>query len=255
MVHTLPPWTSKWKMATVFGRMDHAELAARLGGLSKFDRRGQVIWQDDFEAAVLRWLTAAGESGTTAVLSNVRTMSKEQACRIDTGDAANNYIRCTRYLNYPVLSKIGFEISNTYHAYVKKLYWGFWLWTGTTVIKAGVQWTNSTNMLSYISLDNNGNQFPAGTTTDFQDGVDFNLGIYGFNTVKLVVDFTTGKYVRFIHNNVTYDMSGYSYFEESETSTPPQMHVQFGVEGADDSGYRDAEVYFDNAIVTQNEDV
>ena len=46
MVHTLPDYSTKYRMTNVFGNIDHSELAARLGSPSTFDRRGNIIFMD-----------------------------------------------------------------------------------------------------------------------------------------------------------------------------------------------------------------
>lgn len=254
MSHTLPPWTSKYKMATLFGNLDHAELAARLGALSKFDRSGQVIWFDDFEGSILKWLTAVNSANTTISLNAARPLQGSKCMKFFTGDEAGNWGRATYYLFYPVLSKIGFEISSTYHAYIDRLLWKIILYTGSTVNYAQIEWENSSNKLYYKDKTDDANLFPSGTVTELGETVDLNMSVYGYFTAKLVVDFSTGKYVRFILNNTTYDMSSLYYFTEAETATPPQMRVRVAVDGGDTAGAREATVYYDNAIVTWNED-
>jgi len=253
--HTLPDYTGKYKQQTVYGNVDNGELAVRLGASSRFDRRGQTIWLDDFEAAILRWESTLASPNTTCALSNVRALAGEQSMKLVTGDEANNWCRITRNLAYPVLSKIGFEISNTYAGYIDRIAWEIKLWTGTRLYIAEVEWENSTNSLFYKSATDDANQFPVGTTTEFATDVDFFSTTGGFNTCKLVVDFTTGRYVRFIHNDVTYDMSDLFYLDEAEAITPPNMHVRVCLDGGDVGGATIATVYYDNAIVTQNEDI
>ncbi|GAH58675.1 unnamed protein product, partial [marine sediment metagenome] len=53
MVHTLPDYSTKYKMTNLFGNLDNSELAARIKPLSMLDRAGHLIWYDDFEADTL----------------------------------------------------------------------------------------------------------------------------------------------------------------------------------------------------------
>ena len=253
--HTLPDYTGKYKQATVFGQVDNGELAARLGASSRFDRRGQTVWHDDYEAAILRWETILNSALTTISLRNTRALTGEQSMLIHAGADAGNFGRAQRYLAYPVLSKMGFEVSNTYSATIDRIEWKMHLYTGTDVYWAAVEWENATNSLFYKDITDDAVQFPTGTTTLLSANVDPNVSVWGFMNAKLVADFETGYYTRFILDDTTYDMSNLQMFTEAEGVTSPVMILEVGLDGSDAGGGTASDVYYDGAILTQNEDI
>ena len=77
MVHTLPDYTTKYKTAIVFGNLDHAELAARLGSIDIYDRRGAVIDLDNFEAPYMRWIGETLGGGGNVTLTTEKNLSSK----------------------------------------------------------------------------------------------------------------------------------------------------------------------------------
>ena len=71
MAHTLPPWTSKYKLTEVFSGIDVNELAVRLGSPVNLDRRGNIVFIDDVEHALRKWeVSTTGDRGSCNVNAN-----------------------------------------------------------------------------------------------------------------------------------------------------------------------------------------
>ena len=241
MVHTLPDYTTQYKLATVFGQIDSGELAARLGSIVTFDRRGNVVWMDDFEGVKLLWDVATDETGYAA-LNTTRALNGSQSCKMNAGGTATgNNVYIQKVLAYPVKSKIGFEITNTWHAWIEDFIWRIMLYDGTYLHRAEIKWNDTNNKLYYYG--------DADDWVEFASDVDMLLTTSSFNICKLVVDFVNGKYSRFIFNEATYDLSSYSYYRTLQ-SLSSRLYTTFEIIG---EANRDTVVYVDNAIVTQNE--
>jgi len=242
MVHTLPDYSSKWKNDTVFATPDMAELAARLKSIDTFDRRGNVVWMDDFEGATLLW-TPNGGAGYNVALNATAPYTGSQSCRLTTGGVAlQNWAQISKYLSYPVVSNIGFEISSTWDDDNVYFYWQMYLYDGTTQYIASVRYDNAANELLYLDA--------AAVYQTFATNIDLSLPALSFNTCKLVTDFANGNYSRFICNEVTYDLSAYP-IRTNASVTSSRLHLIFYQSG---TGVTTPDIYVDHGIATQNEE-
>ena len=228
----------------VFGNPHHmgaAELAVRLGSINTFDRRGDTVWMDAFEAATLHWEVTPGGGGGVAALNTTYVLTGSQACKMQSGTTTDDPTKIIRSLAYPVKSRIGFEIATSYAAQIKDLTWRIVLYDGALLHIAQFNWNNVSDDLSYYDSTNNPQVFDTARSYTTDAGA--------FNISKMVVDFSTKKYIRFIHNNLEYDLSAYSYYT-AEAEISPRLKIEFWVDG--NTG-QDAIVYVDNVIITQNE--
>jgi len=241
MVHTLPDGTTKYKMVTIFGQIDSGELAARLGSIASFDRRGNVIWMDDFESSILHWGVTAGGGGGAAAYSTDRALRGNGSCKIQSGTTTEDPTEIIRPLAFPVLGKMGFELAISYAALINILTWRMVVYDGSTIYTAKVFWHNGLNRFYYHDHNDD--------PQVLRSGVDLTQPDHGFNIIKLVCDFSTGEYIRLIYNATTIPMTDLKFYQNS-SGVSPRMLIEFWVDGVTD---QDAVVYVDNAIVTQNE--
>lgn len=220
---------------------DLAELAARLGSINTFDRRGNVVWLDDFEGGVSGWHKVGAGTGNALDVSSKYARSGGYAARLTSGSEEGSSCRMERYFPYPVPGKIGFEISFTIDANTETIHIGFVGLDGTTYFWGAVRYYPDDDTLKY------GNT--GGTFTSFATGVDLLENDYYFHTAKLVIDVVTGKYVRFILDDAEYDLSEYDYYSDPLAETP-YMFAGFQIFCEKDTN---PVSYVDDAILTQNE--
>jgi len=224
---------------TVSGLADLGELAARLKSPVTFDRRGDVLWLDDFEGTEGKWILSG--TGTGKAYAHSAESARYGLCsmKLTAGDAATNHAQMATSLPYPVLSKIGMEISFTYNAGFGEYLWTFRLYDGSDYYEGRVRFTWST--LAWEIDDH-------GTWRLLKTG-SLTQATYLYHTIKIVLDFTTKKYVRVILNEVEYDVSAYSLATDDSIASA-QLRAEIRVTN------RSAEnmsAYFDSFIVTQNE--
>jgi len=242
MVHTLPDYTTKYKTSTITAIADNAELAARLGSIDTFDRRGNVIWMDNFEGTTLLWRINGG-AGYTCVLNATYALTGSQSCKMTTGGvAANNWATIYRTLAYPVACNIGFEISSTYHEDILYYYWYMHFYTGALDIFPFIRYDDTNNVLQYYDR--------VGAWQTFATDVNMEMTSESFNTCKLVANFVDMEYERFIYNDVTYDLSGIA-LNAMNNLLPSRLGVYFGIVA---DGVKVLNTWADSAIVTQNEE-
>jgi len=241
MAHGIKPYGRTQAQETIFGVQDMGELAARLGSPITFDRRGNVIWYDDFESGTNRFAHVIGGVGDTITWDALSSLSGTFSCRLHARNAVGAAAVIVRYLAYPILSRFGLEFSfATPHS--------------------------TQNVIAYMYLDDGIRIYTSAVLYDVGaqdlrifDGiapwplVDGNLiirqSIHGYNTVKLVVDWLTRRYVRLIVNGNFYDISAFAPQDSGPTVVPNleiAMWGQYNTPGATDT-------YIDDVIVSQNE--
>jgi len=241
MGHTLPPWTSKYKMVTVFGNIDNNELAARLGSLSLFDRRGQIFWYDGFEAANIHWFTQAIGAGSAVALDATIALLGENSLKLTAGTANPSMTDIVKSLAYPAAGKYGVEAAITTNNDLDEITLALIYYNGESRYSVVIRYLPATEVLQYY--DENANYVTFATSVKLKDGLDV------FNLWKLVVDVEEEKYVRFILNGTTHDLS--SYLPRKTASTAARyLHINIGIKNV--SGTAES-VHVDNVIVTQNE--
>lgn len=241
MVHTLPPWTSKWRMAKIFGQIDSGELATRLGSIDTFDRRGNIVWMDDFEASTLKWNSLTIGANGSGVLSTETARNGASCFKMVTDAVTGRGWQIVKRLPIPESGRIGIEFSVSSADDKWNLALTLALYTLAGTINANLTWNEEFHKLWIIPLEGGSEDF-------FFDAYHFN-DIYNFYTMKLVVDFSTSKFVRAIWNDYARDLSGYalrptafvdSYF----------MSININVTAKENAAKT---VYIDDVIVTQNE--
>lgn len=241
MPHGQPDYGLYTQKKTVYGLADLGEVAARLGSVCTYDRRGDVIWFDDFESGIERWLKMGPDAGESAVWSPERASNGGFCYKLSTAAIADNYVEVVHHEAYPVLSKIGFEVSFTY--YDDQMIYLFKLNLGTTP-------TNYNAHIRYNATTEKIEIFDAGVWRERASGVELFHNTYLFNTMKLVVDFEAPKkYARLIFNEVEYDISDYTPRSFSP-GTGPTLGINVRVTTEENVAKI---VYIDNAIITQNE--
>lgn len=235
MVHGTPDWGLK-KKSTVYALDDMAELAVRLGSIVTFDRRGDVIFLDDFEDGIIRWSTTGVVSSSTTKARS-KALSAKLALTEDIGDTAGIQAQIAN----PVATATGFEFSWLADASVFFLESRVWLYDGSRITKFTITWNHSAKTLSVLDSD--------GATKVFATGVNIAAASHLFVPCKLVVDISAKKYVRFLMGPYTWLLSAYAGDDAgATTNTYLNLFVY-----ADLLTGAAANIYIDDVILTQNE--
>ncbi len=111
MTHTLPDYTTKYKMTNIFSNIDTAELAVRLGSGVIYDRRGNVVDYDDFEHGSLKWDNDFTAHAGTVAVSTDTARSGGKSLKIVTANAVADRMNIYRYVTPTFNTNIGMELS------------------------------------------------------------------------------------------------------------------------------------------------
>lgn len=241
MAHGTPDWGVTAGAVTTYQLTDLAEAVVRLGSIVSFDRRGDVLFLDDFEAGIGKWVAVTIGSGPTVQLSTLGPRSGLYSVRVLTSAVDGEESGIERGLPLRVLSRAGFEISAVPPA--AACYWLLilWVYTGTTLYDARLRFQIPAFTLEY--LDENG------VFQTAQTGLDVAQGGVHYSTLKLVVDPSTGKYVRAILNGEKIDLSAFTLSSAANSGTP-RLFVQAFWATQENAAVA---ALMDDAIVTQNE--
>lgn len=224
MPRDLPDWGALSAQQVVYEITDLGELAARLGSIDTFDRRGDVIWMDDFECGLKAWRVFGG----TADLSRSRALSGCYSARLV--DAS-----VTHEEPYPVLTPMGVEMTFSGLGSVTWVQFRMDLYDGANLSSAWVRW-QSAGTLEILG--------PFGTWVQVATGVEFDDEPTRFDHWKLVVNWDAGRYERLLVNSTTYVLTSYGFYVSVDTSTP-RLSIDVHTSGGT--------VYLDNVILTYNE--
>jgi len=241
MVHTLPDYTTKYKLTRVFGQIDSGELAARLGNIDTWDRRGNVIWYDDFESSTTKWYFSGTGTGWAVERSTDRAYTGAYSLKMTTGDASGNFAKTTKALENPTSETIGIEIiANSDHP-DNELYLFIVGFDGNYQYSPAIKWNVGQGKVYYKDS--------TGTYQLLRSGIYAEPHLEYWLPLKLVWNWKTLKYVRAVVGEYEYDLSDEDIQKAVDTS---EKHIEIWIYYMSTaSGNKIG--YVDNAILTQNE--
>ncbi|MBT9161303.1 MAG: hypothetical protein DDT26_02608 [Dehalococcoidia bacterium] len=222
-------------------RAEMAELAARLGSPNTFDRRGDIVWMDDFEDNINKWVITTWGVGASVVLSTEAARNGARSAKLVTGNAINESASIEVICPILLIANVGFEFSfagnppNSVHEVSPNIL------TGTHLISPRIEYIASTGTLRIR------NEFLQ--WINLITGHNLRSSIRCFHTMKVVVDVPARRYIRLLLDSLTFDISQHNILVTPDTRTPD---THFNIL------YRTTTAvtritYIDNVIITQNE--
>lgn len=212
MAHGTPDWGGLQK-ATAYPLVgDLGELADRLGAVISRDRAGDVFMVEDFRSGFAAWHKTLSGTGAAAALTTLYPRWGPYCVRLTGGSDGSRYAWLNRFLHPEVLSKWGLEASIAFITHFEAFYLRLDYYDGTNRYQAEVGVRFDTLQATY--KDSDGNEADLGAITIHTD----TSGHY--HVLKMVVDFTTNKYVRFYFDQTEYDLSTYNLYSEASAAAP-----------------------------------
>lgn len=218
----------------------NAELAARLGRINTFDRRGEVVWFDDFEDNLAKWVVSASGLGASVALSTASAKNGAQSCKITSGNVIGDYSQIIKYTPYPKLTRIGFEIAFTCNGSMSTYNFSIILYDGTNYYECSLRYLPPTTDLQAY---NDGAWVSLSTAIKIYNSSSL------FNIIKIVGDFSTKKLTRVMLNHHQFDLTPYAMFT-SDSAVGACLQFTVNALTAVNSNQP---CYVDDAIITQNE--
>jgi len=237
-VMRLEDWPDIWGEA---GAMGLAELAAIFSPAKRYDRRGQVIYIDSFEAGLIMVDDEYSGTGAGIAVASDRARTGFHSCKLTAGSDGDCYSRIYHAIPYLSTSRFGIEISFTDHldSEQHQLRGGINLRDGWYRFR--LRYRRPEHDISYWDED--------GNWQVIEEDVYLSDDNYMFHTAKLVFDAGSGDYVRWMVDNHTGSLAG----------VPGQYTVGLGYPAilfwffVYSTAGKNAVSYVDDLIITQNE--
>jgi len=241
MVHGAPDYGIYHPKTTIISIEDLGELAVRLGSIVNFDRKGDVVWFDDFESGINQWhATTTGDRGTV-LWKPTRPRNGGFSLEMVTGATNGDGVTLSKYFTLPVPSRMGFEYHFTNHLKMQHIIFGQTLSEDTARKIGNIKYDVILGLWYYYKEDVG---FVALTPAMALD-----TSTKAFHSVKIVLDFTTNYFVSLTVNKTFYDLSSYPLRSQTLAFTPSLL---LNVTVKNNSANA-ATVYLADVIVTQNE--
>ena len=219
-----------------------SELAVRMHAPPlSFDRRGDIIFYDDFEDTPLKF-TSAGTG--TAVRSNTTARNRSFSLECTTEATQDRYAGATYYLtDFHTDGKIGMQTTFASAAFDYAIRLTNAYCDGTNYHMAYIKYIYSSGTLQY--------QDSGGLWATIATGVSYAADLKNWATLKVVFDISTDKFTRLLAFGNEYDLSAYD-MPSAASGLGPYLYVSAEIHKLDAGGV--AKIgHFDNIVVTENE--
>lgn len=241
MPHGYPDWGRDDSAELLYGLPDMAELAARLFSPNTHDRHGHVIFIDDLESGIEKWIGWGWGDGNAQEWSSEAARSGDFSIKLTCGDDGLLQSAMSRYMPYPVLSRFGFEFSIHIDLVITEILLEAW-------VNLPGDWYQYTVRYD-ATIDTWQVQDENGVWQNLAPIIALGTLNTHFHTIKLVVDAVNFRYVRLIVDHLTYDLSIYGVLTGAAV-VAPNLNVGIVVTG---TAAVHADAYVDDVIFTQHE--
>lgn len=239
--HGAPDWYKYRPDSFSYPVLDMAELAARLGSISTYERRGDVFLMETFEHGLGRWSVSTSGAGAAVAVNSTIWLSRGYSCKMTAGSDNDRYARLTHHYHFPHIAGIGSEISFTPHADTS-YYEGRIIGVFEGV---KVQWALKVDNITlkfYFLNALGGWTLLTSLPAQFTD-------LPMFYTAKLAANLATLKYLRFITGGFTFDLSNtLGYVTPTADANHIEVHFTIVAQAA-----TNPHAYVDNFILTIDE--
>jgi hypothetical protein len=217
-----------------------AEQAVRNGSIHSFDRRGEIIHQEDFEQNLNKVIISGANS--QAYISSYVSKSGSVSCYVSPQVGLGNIVALSLLRPYIALTPFGLEAYFTHSDNNCQYRLVLGIYDGTNYHNAYITWNGLT---ANLQINTPGGLINLASLPAL--GLDALDRI--FNVAKLVIDPITHKYKRLLINNMKYDLSVYSY-PLNANGSPPNISPYIELTNKDGNSHHS---YISNLILTQNE--
>lgn len=241
MAHGTPDWWGESPTSTIHQVTDAGELAVRLGSPVSFDRRGNVVWYDDFEDGMQRWVTTGAGTGNAVILTSLYPLSGAYCAKLTGGSDGAMYAELSRILFSPVPGGIGVEISFELAGLGDEIDLLVTHYDGAALYRYHVRWVRATADFEYLDS--------AGAWQDIDASKPLIATSASWHTMKVVFDTVDGEYMRAMLDDEEYPLVGIAP-QTGASAVEPTVRLQIDVYSTAGNNHS---ARVDNVIITQNE--
>jgi hypothetical protein len=224
-----------------FSLQDMGELAARLGSVSHFDRRGEIVFYDTFACGLGGWKTTLSGTGASVALVANHNYRYPYVARLICGTTDDFQATLVKWFTGIEPKRVGLEVLLAIN--LADAYFDIQLVIndGAHFFKMYLRFTRATNAWAVLNS--------AGVYQTVLTQLVEVAGAYLYVPIKIVADADTGYYVRLLVGQREVDLSG--ILMQSGVDTVFQQY-RFTVNNFGD-GSTATELYLAHVIFTANE--
>jgi len=241
MAHGTPDWAEERSKSTVYGGIDLAEHANRLGAPFTFDGRGDVLWLDTFKSGVTKWVMTSTGTGSSDGWSAESSEYDGFSAKLVVGTEGWGRGAMLRSFPLPVLSKLGKEFAVNLDADITQLTFDIIVYDGVRITSYPIRYTAATGLFEYQTV--------GGGFLELSPLKILHTYRHLFHVLKLVIDPTKKEFVRLIVDDTAYNMAGLAAYLGA-LETLKYARVDIGVVG---TVAENAVAFIDRATLTHNE--
>jgi hypothetical protein len=236
-----PDWGGLYNNAIVFPLFDMAELAARLGSPVVYDRRGAVLWVEDFTYGLGGMTANHAGDGAAVELAASNFFRGPFCCRMVSGSELNSFATIYKDLPLPSLSNFGVSCLATIGTGVDVMSFYAGYDDGLSAYEAYLIISQLDNKVYIATPTGNVEIAPGSSPLARLDAVWY---------LKLVIDPISLTYVRAVVNDTEIDLSGYDLYK---SATRGYKHLAVTVYLQNLTGGLGGQVFVDDLILTYAE--
>lgn len=172
-----------------------AELAARLGSIARYDRRGEAILLDSFEDSAASWVLVLGAAGSAGTRTTASSRSGGYAYQLTTAAVLNDSVALQRFIAPHTLARFGCEASFTLASTLddgapaaQYVYLDISVFDGTNVHNGGMRINGADGQVAVLTT--------GGTYSNVGSALNMYARSVVYHTAKLVIDVSTNLYAR-----------------------------------------------------------
>lgn len=224
-----------------FSLQDMSELAVRINAPLMLDRRGEIVWYDDFRNGLANWKSLIVGAGGSVALYASQSYHKGFYVSLIAGTTSSKQTYIRSNLGNFVLGRLGFDVVFNVINSPIDIQAQFDIYDGSFLYEAYLKYKGTTH--EWQVLDD-GSSF----ITILTRQINFGTNIIWF-PIKLVYDLSTQNYIRFIVGNTETNINTIRFRKTVNTSTP-QMQLTIAIDG---DGTLNGALNIAQAIITQAE--
>lgn len=212
-----PDWQRYLPGSERYALSDMSELAARLGSPLRFDRRGEVIWYDQFDHGLNPWTADKTGTGAAVAATTDDTFMALNAAKLTAGSNAGQEATILKNLTQPVLGRWGVEVAVAFKTSFDHFLIMMKFYDGTNLLDVRIKVSDDEDEIQYLDTATNWQSIATLPNVIVTEAT--------YQLFKLVCDFDKGEFVSLRYGATDFDLSGIAIKTSSDSNAPRIQNV------------------------------